>query len=71
MPDDPAPIDPAPAEDARPAAVPADETPIQRALRLKTAAIDARPKPPRGGKFQREQAAAARSSSKSKPWMSR
>jgi hypothetical protein len=48
-----------------------DETPIQRALRLKKAAIDARPKPPRGGKFQREQAAAARSSSKSKPWMSR
>ncbi len=50
---------------------PPDETPIQRALRLKNAAIDARPKPPRGGKFQREQAAAARSSSKSKPWMSR
>ncbi len=48
-----------------------DETPIQRALRLKQAAIAARPKPPRGGKFQREQAAAARSSSKSKPWMSR
>ncbi|WP_312161106.1 hypothetical protein [Phenylobacterium sp.] len=50
---------------------PPDETPIQRALRLKKAAIDARPKPPRGGRFQREQAAAARSSSKSKPWMSR
>ena len=48
-----------------------EETPIQRALRLKKAAIEARPKPPRGGKFQREQAAAARSSSKSKPWMSR
>jgi hypothetical protein len=47
------------------------ETPIQRALRLKNAAIAARPKPPRGGKFQREQAAAAHSSSKSKPWMSR
>lgn len=47
------------------------ETPIQRALRLKKAAIDARPKPPRGGRFQREQAAAAQSSSKSKPWMSR
>jgi hypothetical protein len=47
------------------------ETPIQRALRLKQAAIAAKPKPPRGGKFQREQAAAARSSSKSKPWMSR
>jgi len=48
-----------------------EETPIQRALRLKTAAIAARPKPPRGGRFQREQAAQARSSSKSKPWMSR
>jgi hypothetical protein len=48
-----------------------DETPIQRALRLKNAAIDAKPKPPRGGRFQREQAAAAHSSSKSKPWMSR
>jgi hypothetical protein len=51
--------------------VPPDETPIQRALRLKKATIAAKPKPPRGGKFQREQAAAARSSSKSKPWMSR
>ncbi|WP_309603937.1 hypothetical protein [Phenylobacterium sp.] len=60
------PHDDAPAEDAH-----MGETPIQRALRLKTAAIDARPKPPRGGRFQREQAAAARSSSKSKPWMSR
>jgi hypothetical protein len=29
------------------------ETPIQRELRLKRAAADARPKPPRGGKFQR------------------
>lgn len=47
------------------------ETPIQRALRLKKAAQDARPQPPRGGRFQREQAAAARSSAKSKPWMSR
>ena len=50
---------------------PSEETPIQRALRLKKAAIEARPKPPRGGRFQREQAAAARSSSRSKPWMSR
>ena len=47
------------------------ETPIQRALRLKKASIEAKPKPPRGGRFQREQAAAAQSSSKSKPWMSR
>ena len=50
---------------------PAGETPIQRALRLKKAAIAAKQKPPRGGKFQREQAAAHASSSKSKPWMSR
>ncbi|MCF8506663.1 MAG: hypothetical protein K9G59_17280 [Caulobacter sp.] len=50
---------------------PADETPMQKALRLKQAAIAARPKPPRGGRFQREQAAAQTSSSKSKPWMSR
>jgi hypothetical protein len=50
---------------------PAGETPIQRALRLKKAAIAARAKPPRGGRFQREQAAAHASNSKSKPWMSR
>ncbi|CAN5374793.1 hypothetical protein BH10PSE4_BH10PSE4_11950 [soil metagenome] len=47
------------------------ETPIQRALRLKKAALAAKPKPPRGGKFQREQAAAASSSNKSKPWLTR
>lgn len=47
------------------------ETPIQRALRLKKAALAAKPKPPRGGRFQREQAAAASSSSKNKPWMTR
>jgi hypothetical protein len=50
---------------------PPDETPIQRALRLKTAALESRQKPPGGGRFQSEQAAAARSSSKSKPRMSR
>ena len=50
---------------------PADETPMQKALRLKKAAIAARPQAPRGGRFQREQAAALASSSKSKPWMSR
>ncbi len=49
---------------------PKDETPMQRALRLKKAALDARPKPPRGGKFQREQAA-AQLSGKSKPWLKR
>ena len=48
----------------------APETPIQRALRLKQAVIDARPKPPRGGRFQREQAASI-AAGKSKPWMSR
>ena len=49
---------------------PPGETPIQKALRLKKAAIDQRPKPPRGGRFQAEQAAAHTSGSKSKPWMS-
>lgn len=46
------------------------ETPIQRALRLKRAAQDAKPKPPRGGGFQREQARNI-AAGKSKPWMSR
>lgn len=46
------------------------ESPVQRALRLKKAAIDAREKPPRGGRFQREQAARI-ATGKSKPWMSR
>jgi hypothetical protein len=55
--------------DEPPAGDPA-ETPIQRALRLKKAALDARPKPPRGGKFQRQQAA-ANAAGKSKPWTSR
>lgn len=49
---------------------PEGESPVQRALRLKKAAIDARPKAPRGGRFQREQAAKI-ASGKSKPWMSR
>lgn len=49
---------------------PAGETPVQRALRLKKAALDAKPKPPRGGKFQREQSARI-AAGKSKPWMSR
>jgi hypothetical protein len=49
----------------------AGETPIQKALRLKKAAIEARPKPPRGGRFQREQAAAAAASAKNKPWTTR
>ncbi len=49
---------------------PVVETPVQKALRLKRAAIDARPKPPRGGRFQREQAARV-AAGKSKPWMTR
>ena len=44
-------------------------TPIERALAMKKAAIAAKAQPPRGGRFQREQAAAALSSSRSKPWM--
>ena len=49
---------------------PEGETPVQRALRLKQAKIAAKPQPPRGGKFQREQAARI-ATGKSKPWMSR
>lgn len=52
------------------AEAPASESPVHRALRLKKAAIDAREKPPRGGRFQREQAARI-ATGKSKPWMSR
>jgi hypothetical protein len=48
----------------------APESSVQRALRLKKAAIEAREKPPRGGRFQREQAARI-ATGKSKPWMSR
>ena len=51
--------------------IPQVETPAQRALRMKKEALAAKPAPPRGGRFQREQAAAHRSSSKSKPWMTR
>ena len=46
------------------------ESPVHRALKLKQAAIEAREKPPRGGRFQREQAARI-ATGKSKPWMSR
>ena len=46
-----------------------DETPIQKALRLKKAAEAAKPAP--GGRERNggDRAAAARSASKSKPWM--
>lgn len=58
---------------AEPAAIDPEtspESPVHRALRLKQAAIAARAKPPRGGRFQREQAARI-ASGKSKPWMAR
>ena len=47
-----------------------DETPIQRALRLKKAKLDARPKPPRGdgGRLLALELAAA---GKSNPWLKR
>lgn len=51
-------------------APPPDETPMQKALRLKKAALSAKPTAPRGGKFQRQQAA-AQQTGKSKPWMAR
>jgi hypothetical protein len=44
------------------------ETPLQKALRVKKAALDAREKPPRGGRFQREQAARVATGA-SRPWM--
>lgn len=50
-----------------PAPGPEDETPMQRALRLKQAALDARPKAPRGGRFQRQQASRA-TTGDSRPW---
>lgn len=46
------------------------ETPVQKALRLKNARLDARPKAPRGGRFQREQNARI-AAGKSRPWMSK
>jgi len=49
---------------------PAGETPIQKAMRLKKAA-QAKGGPPRRGRLENERVAAARSSSKSKPWMKR
>ncbi|WGM48055.1 hypothetical protein KOAAANKH_02943 [Brevundimonas sp. NIBR10] len=57
-----------PEDDPTPATATAEESPVQRALRLKNARIEARPKPPRGGRFQREQAARV-ASGQSKPWM--
>ena len=62
--------DPDPATDPGDPDAPAGETSIQKALRLKKAVLDARPKPPRGGRFQREQAARVASGA-SRPWMSK
>ncbi|HJV40409.1 hypothetical protein [Caulobacter sp.] len=56
--------------DAPPPEAPLGETPMQRALRLKQAALEARPKPPRGGKFQRQQASRV-AAGDSKPWMTK
>jgi hypothetical protein len=47
----------------------APETPMARALRMKKAALDAKPKPP-GGKAPREPAAGIAAGA-SKPWMKR
>ena len=58
-------------EDQSPAAAGSDagagETSAQKALRLKKARLDARPKPPRGGRFQREQAAGVTPGA-NRPW---
>jgi hypothetical protein len=62
---DPNDIAPGPAPDL--AHGPGDETPMQRALRLKQAALDARPKAPRGGRFQRQQASRV-ATGDSRPW---
>lgn len=48
---------------------PADETPMQRALRLKKAAMEAKAKPPGGGGQSRPDTRMA--SGASKPWMKR
>jgi hypothetical protein len=56
---------------ADPTDPPAAETPLQRALRLKKAAQQTKTSAPADGRRTRERAAAAKSSAKSKPWMSR
>lgn len=52
-------------------AAPADETPMQRALRLKKAALAAKSGPSGRARDGGLRAAAAQSASKSKPWMKR
>ena len=61
------PSDDQPAAAAAPADSVSHDTPIQRALREKQEAIAARAKPPRGGRFQREQAARVKSGAV-RPW---
>jgi hypothetical protein len=46
------------------------ETPMERALRMRKAALEAKPKPPGSGKFQRKQSAGIAAGS-SKPWMTK
>lgn len=46
----------------------AAETPMQRALRMKKAALDAKPAPPRDGRSQRKQTSGL-AAGKSRPWM--
>jgi hypothetical protein len=46
----------------------APETPMERALRMKKAALDAKPKPPGRGKYRWEQTAGVAVGA-SKPWM--
>jgi hypothetical protein len=46
----------------------AAETPIERALRLKKAAMKTKPKPPGAGRIHREQTAGVAAGA-SKPWM--
>lgn len=52
-------------------AAPPDETPIQRALRMKKAALEAKGAPSNRARDGGLRAAAAHSASKSKPWMKR
>lgn len=48
----------------------AAETPIQRALRMKKTALDAKAKRPRDGRWQPKRTAGVEAG-KSKPWMKR
>jgi hypothetical protein len=64
------PTDPSPT-DLPPTGLPVGETPLQRALRLKKAAQQGKAGARTDGQRSLERAAAAKSSAKSKPWMSR